>query len=94
MVTLCGQEILRAGKISVGGVTPREWQHFIVSLLCHDIGYVRGVYHEDGDGQYVINAAGDKGERPLKYPQSFAFSSKGKPRDGHISGLSSLNERR
>src|SRR5262245_34774225 len=34
MVTLVGQEILRGRHICVGGVTPREWLHFIVSLLC------------------------------------------------------------
>ena len=60
MVTLVGQEILRGKHISVGGVTPRTWLHFIVSLLCHDIGYVRGICREDGDGQYVTNLAGDK----------------------------------
>ena len=45
---------------SVGGVTPRDWLHFIVSLLCHDIGYVRGICRGDGDGEYVANLAGDK----------------------------------
>src|SRR6516162_412686 len=60
MVTLVGQEILRGRHISVGGVTPREWLHFIVSLLCHDIGYVRGICRGDGDGQYVANLAGEK----------------------------------
>jgi hypothetical protein len=59
MVTLVGQEILRGRHISVGGVTPREWLHFIVSLLCHDIGYVRGICRGDGDGRYVTNLAGD-----------------------------------
>ena len=59
MVTLVGQEILRGRHISIGGVTPREWLHFIVSLLCHDIGYVRGVCWGDEDGRYVINAAGE-----------------------------------
>jgi hypothetical protein len=60
MVTLVGQEILRGRHISVGGVTPRDWLHFIVSLLCHDIGYVRGICRGDGDGSYVTNMAGDK----------------------------------
>ena len=60
MVTLVGQEILRGRHINVGSVTPRDWLHFIVSLLCHDIGYVRGICRGDGDGQYVINLAGDK----------------------------------
>jgi hypothetical protein len=60
MVTLVGQEILRGQHISVGGVTPRDWLHFIVSLLGHDIGYVRGICQGDGNGSYVINLAGDK----------------------------------
>ena len=55
-----GQEILRGRHISVGGVTPHDWLHFIVSLLGHDIGYVRGICRGDGDGSYVINLAGDK----------------------------------
>jgi hypothetical protein len=64
MVTLVGQEILRGRHVSVGGVTPREWLHFIVSLLCHDIGYVRGVCRGDSDGCYVINTAGETAVLP------------------------------
>ena len=60
MVTLVGQEILRGKHISVGGVTPREWLHFIVSLLCHDIGYVRGVCRGDRDGPERIRLADRK----------------------------------
>ncbi len=59
MVTTVGQEILRGRHISIGGVTPREWLHFTVSLLCHDIGYVRSVCRGDGNGRYVTNEAGD-----------------------------------
>jgi hypothetical protein len=55
MVTLVGQEILRGKHISEGGVTPRDWLNFIVSLLCHDIGYVRGVCQGDKKGGYVTN---------------------------------------
>jgi len=65
MVTLVGQEILRGRHISVGGVAPREWLNFIVSLLCHDIGYVRGICRGDGDGRYVINTAGEKVAVPV-----------------------------
>ena len=60
LVTSVGQEILRGRHISIGGVTPRDWLHFIVSLLCHDIGYVRGICRGDGDGRYVTNLAGEK----------------------------------
>jgi hypothetical protein len=59
MVTLVGQEILRGKHISKGGVTPGDWLHFIISLLCHDIGYVRGVCRGDGNGRYVCDAKGD-----------------------------------
>jgi hypothetical protein len=57
-VTLVGQEILRGRHISVGGVSPHEWLHFVVSLLCHDIGYVRGICRGDKGGHYVTNLSG------------------------------------
>jgi hypothetical protein len=60
MVTLVGQEILRGRHITVGGVTPQDWLHFIISLLSHDIGYIRGICRDDRDGSYVINLAGDR----------------------------------
>jgi hypothetical protein len=59
MVTLVGQEILRGKHIRDGGVSPSDWLHFISSLLCHDIGYVRGVCSGDGNGRYVCNEQGD-----------------------------------
>jgi hypothetical protein len=59
MVTLVGQELLRGKHIREGGVSPRDWLHFISSLLCHDIGYVRGVCSRDGNGRYVCNEQGD-----------------------------------
>src|SRR5262245_1607155 len=59
MVTLVGQEILRGKHTKEGGVTPRDWLHFVISLLCHDIGYVRGVCRGDQDGQYVCSEKGD-----------------------------------
>jgi len=59
MVTLVGQEILRGKHIKDGGVTPRDWLHFTISLLCHDIGYVRGVCRGDQEGHYVCNDKGD-----------------------------------
>ncbi len=49
MVTLVGQEILRGKHMSEGGVSPKDWLHFVISLLCHDIGYVRGVCRADED---------------------------------------------
>jgi hypothetical protein len=59
MVTLVGQEILRGKHLREGGVTPRDWLNFTVSLLCHDIGYVRGVCQNDRDGKYVVSSANE-----------------------------------
>src|SRR5262252_2718091 len=53
MVTLVGQEILRGKHVREGGVSPRDWMHFMLSLLCHDIGYVRGVCRDDRNGVYT-----------------------------------------
>jgi len=57
IVTLAGQEILLGKHIREGGITPDDWLHFMVSLLCHDIGYVRGVC--DGGSAYVIDQTGN-----------------------------------
>ncbi|MGF1528747.1 MAG: metal-dependent phosphohydrolase [Candidatus Competibacterales bacterium] len=59
MVTLVGQEIIRAKHLSEGRISPRCWTNFIVSLLCHDIGYVRGVCSADRPGHYVIDEQGN-----------------------------------
>jgi len=53
MVTLVGQEILRGKHVREGGVSPHDWMHFILSLLCHDIGYIRGVCRDDSHGMYT-----------------------------------------
>jgi hypothetical protein len=53
MVTLVGQEILRGKHIREGGVSHRDWLNFIISLLCHDIGHVRGICRDDRDGSYT-----------------------------------------
>jgi hypothetical protein len=41
MVTLAGQSILEGKHLSEGGVRPKDWAHFMIALLCHDIGYSR-----------------------------------------------------
>jgi hypothetical protein len=64
MVTLVGQEMLRGKHLREGGVTPRDWLHFIISLLCHDIGYVRGVCRADTDGAYTTGTDRGMIDRP------------------------------
>lgn len=53
LVTDVGQQILRGKHMSVGGVSPSDWLHFVIALLCHDVGYVRGVCQGDRLGSYV-----------------------------------------
>jgi hypothetical protein len=53
MVTSVGQTILEGKHICEGGVTPKDWLHFIIALVCHDIGYVKGVCKNDGHGVFA-----------------------------------------
>jgi hypothetical protein len=53
LVTLVGQEILKGKHLFTGGVTPSDWLHVTMALLCHDIGYVRGVCRADRHGVYA-----------------------------------------
>jgi len=62
MVSLAGQTILEGKHLREGGVSPRDWMHFMVAVLCHDIGYVKGVCRRDthdsfatGVGDAVVN---------------------------------------
>ncbi len=63
LVTLVGQEILRGKHIREGGVSCEDWLHFIISLVCHDIGYVKGVCRQDRPGRYATGR--DGGTVPL-----------------------------
>lgn len=60
MVTLVGQEILKGKHLREGGVMPRDWLHFLISLLCHDIGYVRGVCQDDQGDTYTTGLDGQQ----------------------------------
>ena len=53
MVTLVGQAILQGKHLREGGTSPGDWLHFVMALLCHDIGYVKGVCRQDGQGRYA-----------------------------------------
>lgn len=59
LVTLVGQDILR-GKLLLHPMQPSDWVHFIFALLCHDIGYVRGVCAQDTDHEMVIDEKGSR----------------------------------
>jgi hypothetical protein len=61
LVTLVGQEILRGKQIREGGVSSEDWLHCIISLVCHDIGYVKGVCRQDRESERLY-ATGQNNE--------------------------------
>ncbi len=65
LVTLVGQEILRGKHIREGGVSCEDWLHFVISLVCHDIGYVKGVCRQDKKGWYATGKGDEMVNLPL-----------------------------
>lgn len=53
LVVYAGQAILRGKQIQSGGISSRDWAHYVISLLCHDIGYIRGVCQQDCPEQHT-----------------------------------------
>jgi hypothetical protein len=64
LVTLVGQEILRGKHIREGGVSPEDWLHYTISLVCHDIGYVKGVCRQDTNTKFATGIDGRMVELP------------------------------
>lgn len=67
MVTLVGQLILKGKHLTEGGVAPKDWMHFMLALLCHDIGYVRGICRQDKAGLYATGKNGEQVELSQDY---------------------------
>jgi hypothetical protein len=57
LVALVGEAILH-GRLLKHTVEPTDWLHFILALLAHDIGYVRGICDGDDDDRFVIDDSG------------------------------------
>ncbi|MCJ7435767.1 MAG: hypothetical protein MUO77_19985, partial [Anaerolineales bacterium] len=57
MVSLAGQAIIEGKHLREGGVTPRDWMHYMVAVLCHDIGYVKGVCRNDTKDRFATGVA-------------------------------------
>ncbi len=53
MVSLAGQAILEGKHLREGGVAPRDWMHYMIAVLCHDIGYVKGVCRNDTKDRFA-----------------------------------------
>jgi hypothetical protein len=60
MVALAGQSILEGKHLSEGSVSPKDWAHFMIALLCHDIGYVKGIIRADIKGRISTGVDGQK----------------------------------
>lgn len=59
LVTLAGHDILR-GRALHTHMSAEDYAHVITACLTHDIGYVRGLFKDDDDAGYVVDATGRK----------------------------------
>ena len=59
-VVTCGLDIVKGRFIQTGDVTEKNWRHFVVALLLHDIGYIRNILKDDDDDYQLTNKEGDK----------------------------------
>ena len=69
-VTQVGQEIFR-GRFLSRRQTTDDWLHFTLALLCHDIGYIRGICPGDEGESYVIDEAGTRIDAPRGASDAF-----------------------
>ncbi len=63
-VTLVGQAILKGKHLCEGGVTPKDWMLFTIALLCHDIGYVKGICRADRGNTFATGIGAETVEIP------------------------------
>lgn len=63
LVTLAGHDILR-GRALHTHTTVHDYSHIIIACLTHDIGYVRGLFKDDDEDGFVIDANGAKVKLP------------------------------
>jgi hypothetical protein len=59
MVSLAGQAIIEGKHLREGGVSPRDWVHYMVAVLCHDIGYVKGVCRNDTKDMFATGVGNE-----------------------------------
>ena len=58
-VTLVGLAILRGKQIRDDNVRPHDWANAVTAMLCHDIGFVRGLLPEDQDDFVATGVDGE-----------------------------------
>ncbi len=59
LVTLAGHDIM-CGRTLHTRTSADDYAHVIVACLTHDIGYVRGLFKDDDEDGFVIDAVGTK----------------------------------
>ncbi|MBM4423010.1 MAG: metal-dependent phosphohydrolase [Chloroflexi bacterium] len=59
LVTMVGQSILKGKQLLEGGVTPKDWMLYTIALLCHDIGYVKGICRADSGERMATGRNGE-----------------------------------
>ena len=64
LVTAVGQEILLGKHLCEGGVKPADWLNFMMALLFHDVGYVRGVCRLDSGIRHATGLGDETVELP------------------------------
>jgi hypothetical protein len=72
-VTNVGHAILR-GRAMVKPVSREGWLHFTIAILLHDVGYLRGICSGDGNGRYIVDAAGNTAAAPRGVTDAFLAS--------------------
>lgn len=60
MVSLAGLSIIEGKHLREGGVTPQDWMRYMIAVLCHDIGYVKGVCRNDTTDQFATGIGDEK----------------------------------
>jgi hypothetical protein len=51
LATSVGQEILQSKQDCEGTVSSQDWLNFVISMLFHDIGYVKGICQKDSESK-------------------------------------------
>jgi hypothetical protein len=63
LVTLAGHDILR-GRALHAHMPPEDYAHLILACVTHDIGYVRGIFLQDDENGFLVDAHGHKVKLP------------------------------
>ena len=59
MVSLAGQAIIEGKHLREGGIMPRDWMHYMIAVLCHDIGYVKGACMNDTHDMFATGVGNE-----------------------------------